>query len=109
MIFSRKKSSQHLDLRIDNQNIGVTQTSKFLGVYIDDKLNWKAHISYVAGKIARGIGVLGKAHKYFHNDCMINSYNAFIYPYIMYSNHIWGITYKTNLLKLQFYRIKLSE
>ena len=84
----RKKSSHHLDLRIDKQNIGVTQTSKFLGVYIDDKLNWKAHISYVAGKIARGIGVLGKAHKYLHNDCMINLYNAIISPYIMYCNHI---------------------
>ena len=81
MIFSRKKWSHHLDLRIDNQHIGVTQTSKFLRIYIDDKLNWKAHISYVAGKIARGIGVLEKARKYFHNDCMINLYIAFIYPY----------------------------
>ena len=48
---SRKKSCHHLDLRIDNQDIGVTQTSKFLGVYIDDKLNWKAHISHVAWKL----------------------------------------------------------
>ena len=99
----RKKSSHHLDLRIDNQNIGVTQTSKFLGVYIDDKLNWKAHISYVAGKFARGIGVLGKARKYLHNDCMINLYNAFIFPYLMYCNHIRE---STNLLKLQILQNK---
>ena len=101
MIFTRKKLSHPLDLRIDNQNAHVTKTSKFLGVYIDDKLNWKTHISYVAGKVARGIGVLGKARKYFNNDCMINLYNAFIYPYLMYCNQIWGSTYKTNLSKLQ--------
>ena len=101
MIFSRKKLSHPLDLRIDNQNVHVTKTSKFLGVYIDDKLNWKTHISYMAGKVARGIGVLGKARKYFNNDCMINLYNAFIYPYLMYCNQIWGSTYKTNLSKLQ--------
>ena len=101
MIFTRKKLSHPLHLRIDNQNVHVTKTSKFLGVYIDDKLNWKTHISYVAGKVARGIGVLGKARKYFNNDCMINLYNAFIYPYLMYCNQIWGSTYKTNLSNLQ--------
>ena len=55
----------------------------------------------MAGKVARGIGVLGKARKYFNNDCMVNLYNAFIYPYLMYYNQIWGSTYKTNLSKLQ--------
>ena len=55
----------------------------------------------MAGKVARGIGVLEKARKYFNNDCMINLYNAFIYPYLMYCNQIWGSTYKTNLSKLQ--------
>ena len=32
---------------------------------------------------------------------MINLYYAFIFPYLMYCNHIWGNTYKTNLSKLQ--------
>ena len=71
MIFSRKKSIYQLDLRIDNQKIDETSTAKFLGVYIDNKLNWKTHISYVGGKIARGIGVLVKARKYFDNECML--------------------------------------
>ena len=43
MIFSRKKSNHQLDLRIDNQKIDETSTTKFLGVYIDNKLNWKTH------------------------------------------------------------------
>ena len=49
MIFSRKKSNHQLDLQIDNQTIDETSTTKFLGVYIDNKLNWKTHISYVGG------------------------------------------------------------
>ena len=109
MIFTRKKLSHPLDLRIDNQNVHVTKTSKFLGVYIDDKLNWKTDISYVAGKVARGIGVLGKVRKYFNNDCMINLYNAFKYPYLMYCNQIWGSTYKTNLSKLQVLQNKAVQ
>ena len=51
MVFSRKKSNHQLDLQLDNQTIDETSTTKFLGVYIDNKLNWKTHISYVGGKL----------------------------------------------------------
>ena len=33
-------------------------------------------------------------------------YYAFIYPYIIYCNHIWGNTYKTTLSKLQIVQNK---
>ena len=89
-----------LDLLIDNRNVHITKASKSLGIYIDDKLNWKRHISFVAGKIDRGIG-LGKSRKYFNDDYMINLYNAFMYPYHMYCNQMGGSTYKTNLSTLQ--------
>ena len=58
MIFSRKKSGCQLDLRIDNQIIKETPTTKFLGVYIDNKLNWKTHISYAGGGGGGGGGEL---------------------------------------------------
>ena len=32
---------------------------------------------------------------------MLNLYYSFVYPYLIYCNHIWGSTYKTNLSKLQ--------
>ena len=37
-----------MDLRIDDQSIKEAPTTKFLGVYIDNKLNWKTHISYLS-------------------------------------------------------------
>ena len=57
--------------------------------------------SIYIGKIARGIRILIKARGYFNNDCMKCLYYSFIYPYLMYCNHIWGNTYKTSLSKLQ--------
>ena len=109
MIFSRKKQSHPLDLRIDNQNVHVTKTSKFLGVYIDDKLNWKTHISYMAGKVARGIGVLGK----LANTSIMIVWSTCIMPsYTLISCIV--IKYEEVLIKLifqnyKFYRIKLWE
>ena len=53
------------------------------------------------GKIAKGIVVLGKARKCFKNDFMMNLHNAYIYPYLMYCNQIWGSTYRINFSKLK--------
>ena len=54
MIFSRRKSKDEtINIKIDDQSISETKSSKFLGVYIDNSLNWKTHISYIAGKISR--------------------------------------------------------
>ena len=107
MVFTRKKTqSVDIKIEIDNEIISETKSSKFLGVHIDNKLNWKMHVDYVSGKIARGIGILVKARKVFRNECMINLYYAFIYPYLIYCNHIWGNTYKTTLSKLQILQNK---
>ena len=75
--------------------------SNFLGTYIGNNLNWKSHIYYIADKIAKGIGIFTTARKYFKGECVISLYHSFIYPYLVYCNHIWGNTYKFSLSKLQ--------
>ena len=55
---------------------------------------------HIAGKIYRGIGKIIKARDYLNKDGLLALYNAFIYPYITYCNHIWGATYKSSLTRL---------
>ena len=54
------KSKQNLNTRIIILNTPIDQvnSANFLGVIVDDKLNWKEHIKNVKLKIARCIGVL---------------------------------------------------
>ena len=107
MVFTRKKTQPaDIKIEIDNEIISETKSSKFLGVHIDNKLNWKMHVGYVLGKIARGKGIFVKARKVFSNECMINLYHAFIYPYLIYCTYIWGNTCKTTLSKLQILQNK---
>ena len=102
MIFTgRKTTSEKIDIKIDHQNISETKSSKFLGVYIDNSLNWKKHICYIAGKISRGIGIILKSRKYLNEESLLTLYYCFIYPFLIYCNNVWGNTYKTNLSKLQ--------
>ena len=75
---------------IDGQVIAEVTSSKFLGVIIDDKLNWRDHMSFVCRKVARGIGVIIKARKVLEKESLISLYYSFIYPYLIYCNQIWG-------------------
>ena len=90
----------NLQISIDGHSIDETDDTKFLGVIIDSKLNGTNHISYITGKIARGIGVITKARKLLDKETLITLYYTFIYPCMCYCNHVWGNTYVTYLEKL---------
>ena len=60
-------------------------------------LNWSNHISYIKSKIAKGIGIICRARKFF-------SKSAFIFPYLIYCVEVWGNALSTHtqpLIKLQ--------
>ena len=101
MIFTTKrKIIEFLDIKIDGTNIERVDDTKFLGVYIDEKLNWKKHISYLSGKVSRGMGILVKARKLITPDALKTLYFSFIYPFFTYCNHVWGKTSATSLNRL---------
>ena len=93
MIFSGKnKPIPNLAIKIDGELAYEVEKTKLLGVIIDKKPSWKEHISYISGKIARGIGAIVKARKYLLKDYLINLSDSFVYPYLSYCNHVWGST-----------------
>jgi hypothetical protein len=59
MIFSRARhSNNNLDIRIDDQSILQVDSTKFLGVTVDCKLTWTAHINNIRLKASRPAGFL---------------------------------------------------
>ena len=92
-----QRNIEHISLNIDGQDIAEVTSSKFVGVIIDDKLNWRDHVSFVCRKVARGLGVIIKARKVLQKGSLINLYYSFIYPYLIYCNQIWGSACKTQI------------
>ena len=90
-----KRLDVDVKLLIDGEAIDEVQKIKFLGIIIDNKLSWKYHIDHISGKIARGIGMIIKAREYLNKQGLLSLYYSFIYPYLIYCNHIWGSTYKS--------------
>ena len=99
MFKNNNASKPIMNILIDEHKIDQTDRTKFLGVVIDSKLTWRNHISYIPGKIAKGIGVITKARKLLDKNTLITLYYSFIYPYLCYCNYVWGDTYITYLDK----------
>ena len=71
--------------------------TKFLGVYIDEKLCWKFHINYVSMKVSKIAGIRAKAIHYLELKNLKELYNTMVYPYLTYCNINWASTYPTRL------------
>ena len=91
MLFHRKRN-----LKLTIGQVKLKQTShsqcKYLGLIIDIKLNWAAHIAHVKSKISKCVGILMKARPCLTRKCLLDLYYSFAYPYLIYCGEIWGLT-----------------
>ena len=95
-------------LKINDTEIKREHSLKFLGVIVDENLNWKNHIELLENKISKNIGVLFKASKLLNIRCLKNVYFALIHSYINYANIAWASTCK-NFFKKAFLKTKASS
>ena len=70
---------------------------KFLGVFLDEIMTWKNHISCVESKISKNLGILYKARSLLNKECMKQLYFSFVHSYLNYGNIAWASTNKTKL------------
>lgn len=67
MLFGNYKEDTQIRLNIQRVNIEHVKENTFLGVIIDEKMNWKSHIQYVQKTVSKSIAILSKAKHVF--DC----------------------------------------
>ena len=94
---SPKKLNRNVELKLNNEKLKKVKEAKYLGVLIDSKLKWKSHIQNVNMKVAEGIGILSKVRHFAPQRVLLNMYNAFVLPNILYGLLNWGNASKTAL------------
>ena len=69
MTFSNKKSIRERknDIYIDDIKIDTVNKITFLGLIINNTLNWSAHIKYICSKISKNIGIMKKVKNKLEN------------------------------------------
>ena len=84
-------------LTINNRQINLVNTVKYLGVQFDSNLKFTEHIKVMSGKLARNTGILYKIRENLPMTARLNYYYGFIFPYLNYNIIIWGGTYSNHL------------
>ena len=68
------------------------QSTKFLGVYIDENLSWKAQISHMNIQISRSLYMLKQVKHCLPMESLRTLYYTLIHPHITYGILAWGRT-----------------
>ena len=58
MLFTNKAHQGNVSINANGQTIKEITEIKFLGVMLDNKLSWKAHINYISSKISKSVSIL---------------------------------------------------
>ena len=87
-------------LSLNEQPLLLVSETMFLGVFLDDNLTWKPHISLLASKLSKSIGLTSRSRFFLSTQSLRTLYNSMILPYLYYCNLAWGDTYKANLQRI---------
>lgn len=89
-------------IKVDNMKLYESECTKFLGVWIDNKLNWKKHTTLLINKIKRNSTLLKNTKALFTKNTLKLIYYAHIYSHLTYGINIWGgMVSKETLNKIQ--------
>ena len=78
--------------KINNYEIKRSSSIKFLGVMVDENLNWKDRINVIENKLSKNLGLLHKAKQFLNAKTMKSLYFSFIHSYLTYGNVLWCST-----------------
>ena len=110
----RKRVNVPIDIVLPDKNgllfhLKQQDHIKYLGVLLDDKMNWQYHIASVFARVAQSTGIFCKFRHFLTPTYLRQIYHTLIYPHISYAIVAWGSAYKTHVNKLQVKQIILQE
>jgi hypothetical protein len=89
---------------INYRNINVTSRSdiKFLGLTLDNVLNWKVHIDNIFSKLSKSSYTIRILKQTLSQDILLITYFVYFHSIMSYRIIFWGnLSYANKIFKLQ--------
>lgn len=103
----KPKTNFEPNLIINGHKLNRTSCCKYLGVFIDQSLNFESHIENICKKITKFAGIFYKLRGVLPPHVMHKLYFAFVYPHLLFGIEVYGSACKTQLTKLHTLNNKL--
>lgn len=84
LITNQRRDDTDGTVYIDGEVVERVDVIKYLGVMLDNKLNFDEHINYTIRKAARKLGIMYRLNKYLSFDNKLMIYNTLIAPHFDY-------------------------
>ena len=95
LVFSKKKVEiHHPVIRFNNIPVTKVDEHKHLGVVLDSKLSFSAHIKAAISKTRKGIGLLRCLSKYLPRNTLNELFKLYVRPHLDYGDVIYHIPAK---------------
>ena len=94
------------NIKIYGNNIQQVNKTKFLGIVIEEHLNWAMHISHLCNIIARNVGILQKLRYFIPAYVLKILYHSLILSHLQYCTLLWANAYHSHLHKLRLLQTK---
>ena len=85
-----KKINYDLKVKVNGKKLRLSSNVKYLGVYLDEHLNWSYHVDALAAKLTRASGMLAKIRHYVNEKTLLNIYHGIFSSIMTYGSQIWG-------------------
>ena len=99
-IFTNQRLSDVPSVIIRNTEIIACHKQKFLGIILDNKLNFKDHIDKISNKVKSANGILWKLSQFVPSQVLTKIYYSLVYPFLIYGVEIWGNSSQVGLSRL---------
>ena len=87
-------------IKIDEIELEPISNFNFLGIIINENINWSKHINKISYSISKTIGIIRKLKSVLPSSVLLTIYNSLILPQLTYGILVWG--YESNcIFKLQ--------
>ena len=96
-------------LTIRDQEIEIVDTTKFLGLQMDNSLDWKYHVSGLSSKVFKAVGFLKYTKYIVPLKTLDKLYAGILEPHFHYCSSVWGCCSVGEKNKLQKLHKKLQE
>ena len=99
-MFKNRKPTSDLDLKIGTAKIERTKVHKFLGIHIDEHLNFKDHADKLCSKIASAVGIIRKIRDCVPLGMLRQLHYALVHSKFTYAITAYGSSARNSIQKL---------
>ena len=87
---NRLRPIGEINIIFDGHKLNPSSSIKYLGVFLDEHLNWNKHISDLCCKLRRANGALSKIRHYVPTNILLSVFHAIFNSHMRYACQLWA-------------------